>query len=149
MEPERSRAGPPKIRVLVADDEEVIASTLAAILELAGYEVCAVYGGEAALRLLDLFKPDLVITDITMPGITGVEVAFAARAALPRCKILLFSGHASLHDLLRTNQSEGLSFELVTKPIRPDDLLSKLKETLRSASPALLVPIEIDEENIH
>ena len=149
MPPERTGAPPPKVRVLVADDEEVIASTLAAILELAGYEVCAVYGGEAALRLLDLFKPDLVITDIMMPGVTGVEVAFAARAALPRCKILLFSGHAGLHDLLRTNQAEGLSFELITKPIQPDELLAKLRGTLRSDSPALLVPIDIDEENIH
>ncbi len=146
---QQSGAPPPKVRVLVADDEEVIASTLAAILELAGYEVCAVYGGEAALRLLDIFKPDLVITDITMPGVTGIEVAFSARAALPRCKILLFTGHSSLHDLLRTKESEGLSFELVTKPIRPEDLLSKLRGTLRSATPALLVPIEIDEENIH
>ena len=149
MEWEHGGAPPPKVRVLVADDEEVIATTLAAILELAGYEVCAVYGGDAALRLLEMFQPDLVITDVTMPGVTGVEVAFAARATLPRCKILLFSGHASLHDLLRTSQGEGLQFELVTKPIRPGDLLAKLRETLLSDSPALLVPIEVDEDNIH
>ena len=149
MPPEEKAAPPPKVRVLVADDEEVIASTLATILELAGYEVCAVYGGEAALRLLDLFKPDLVITDIMMPGVSGIEVAFAARAALPRCRVLLFSSHAGLHDLLRTNEQEGLAFDLVTKPIRPGDLLDKLKGTLRSDAPALLVPIDIDEDNIH
>ncbi len=149
MPSEDKGAPPPKVRVLVADDEEMIASTLATILELAGYEVCAVYGGEAALRLLDLFKPDLVITDIMMPGVTGVEVAFAARAALPRCKVLMFSSHAGLHDLLRANQQEGLAFDLITKPIRPEDLLALLKETLRSESPALLVPIEVDEEHIH
>jgi CheY-like chemotaxis protein len=149
MQPDPTGAAPPKVRVLVADDEQAIATTLAAILELAGYDVCAVYGGDAAVRLLDLFKPDLVITDITMPGVTGVEVAFAARAALPRCKILLFTGHASLHNLLRTNQAEGLSFDVVAKPISPADLLAKLQETLRSESPALLVPIEVDEENIH
>ena len=139
----------PKVRVLVADDEQLIASTLATILDLAGYEVCAVYGGEAALRLLDLFKPDLVITDVNMPGVTGVEVAFAARASLPRCRILLFSGHASLHTLLRANELEGLAFQLVTKPIHPDDLLEKLRDTLSSDRPALLVPIDVDEDTIH
>ncbi|HLI77449.1 MAG TPA: response regulator [Acidobacteriaceae bacterium] len=139
----------PKIRVLVADDEEVIAETLATILGLAGYDVCAVYGGEAALKLLDLFKPDLVITDVSMPGVTGMEVASAAHMALPRCKILLFTGHASLHNLLRTSSTEGVSFDLITKPIRPADLLKLLKLTLRSNHPALLVPIDTDEENIH
>jgi CheY-like chemotaxis protein len=142
-------ASAPKVRVLVADDEEVIATTLATILDLAGYEVCAVYGGEAALKLLDLFKPDLVITDITMPGVTGMEVAFAARASLPRCRILLFSGHASLHALLRTNELEGLAFEIVTKPISPHDLLEMLRDTLSSDRPALLVPVDVDEGTVH
>ena len=149
MQAQPTGAPAAKVRVLVADDEEVIATTLATILELAGYDVCAVYGGEAAVRLMDLFKPDLVITDITMPGVTGVEVAFAARAVLPRCKILLFTGHASLHNLLRASEDEGLSFDLVTKPIRPGDLLAKVQDTLRSDFPALLVPIEVDDENIH
>jgi len=138
-----------KVRVLVADDEQVIAQTLATILELAGYEVCAVYGGEAAIKLLELFKPDLVITDITMPGITGIEVASVTHAILPRCKILLFSGHAGLHHLLQPGSGETLPFDLITKPIQPAELLARLKDTIRSEKPALVVPIEIDEENIH
>jgi CheY-like chemotaxis protein len=149
MEPPEEGAPSPKIRVLVADNEELIVQTLAAILNLAGYEVCAVYGGEAAIRLLDLFKPDLVITDVTMPGVTGLEVAFAAQAHLPRCKILLFTAHAGLHTLLQPGPLGGLPYELITKPIRAEDLLAKLKETIRGEHPALVVPIELDEENIH
>lgn len=139
----------PKVRILVADDEEVIAKTLATILDLAGYEVCAVYGGEAAIRLLEIFKPDLVITDVTMPGVTGIEVASAAQTALPRCKVLLFSGHTGLHNLLNPGPAGVLPFEIITKPMRPDDLLARLRETIRSDQPALVVPIELDEENVH
>jgi CheY-like chemotaxis protein len=149
MEPLPEGAPPPKVRVLVADDEELIVQTLAAILNLAGYEVCAVYGGEAAIRLLDLFKPDLIITDVTMPGVTGIEVAFAAHAQLPRCKILLFTAHAGLHSLLQPGPTEGLSFDIITKPIRPEDLLVKLRETIRGEHPALVIPIELDQENIN
>ena len=135
----------PKMRVLIADDEEGIAKTLATILDLAGYEACAVYDGDAALRVLDVFRPDLVITDVSMPGPGGVEIAVAAMRSSPRCKVLLFTGHADLHQLLRTDEVEGLRFELMVKPIRPGDLLAKLRDTLRGDHPSLLVPIEVDD----
>ncbi len=139
----------PRIRVLVADDEEVIAKTLATILDLAGYEVCAVYDGEAAVKLLDIFQPNLIITDVNMPGLTGVEVAFAAQNTLPRCKILLFTGQTSLHQLLGQTPAGNLPFDLITKPIHPADLLALLRKLLSGEKPALLAPIELDEENIH
>ena len=134
----------PKVRVLVADDEEGIAKTLASILELAGYEACALYDGNAALRFLELFKPDLVLTDVSVPGPSGVEIALAAMRSSPRCKVLLLTGNADLHQLLRTDEAEGLPFDLMMKPIRPDELLAKLRVTLRGDHPSLLVPIEID-----
>ncbi len=149
MEHSATGPGPPKVRVLVADDEEVIADTLATILELAGYEICAVYNGEAAIALLDLFQPDLLITDVTMPGITGIEVAYAARASLPRCKILLFTGHAGLHELLRVAGAADLPFDVVTKPILPRELLARLRTTLCSDQPTLLIPIELDDPQVH
>lgn len=147
---ETFREGPPhpKIRVLVADDEEVIAKTLASILDLAGYEVCAVYDGEAAVRLLNIFQPDLIITDVAMPGRTGVEVAYATQTTLPRCKILLFTAQTGLHQILGT-PTGGLQFDIITKPIQPAALLTLLRKLLRADKPALLVPIEMDEANIH
>ncbi len=135
----------PKVRVLIADDEEIIANTLATILDLAGYDACAVYDGDAALRLLDVFHPDLVITDVSMPGPSGMEVALAVLRNSPRCKVLLFTGHADLYQLLRTDDLHDLRFEVVVKPIRPGDLLAKLRNTLRGDHPALLVPLEFDD----
>ena len=139
----------PRIRVLVADDEEVIAQTLATILNLAGYEVCAVYDGETAVKLLDIFKPNLIITDVTMPGTTGVEMAFAAQSTLPRCRILLFTGQTALHQLLGDPATGDLPFELIAKPIHAGDLLALLRRLLKSEKPALLVPLEMDDQNIH
>ena len=149
MEASGEGVSTPKIRVLVADDEEVIAKTLATILNLAGYEVCAVYSGEAAVKLLDVFKPNLVITDVTMPGLTGIEVAFAARTTLPRCKILLFTGETAMHQLPGNAIGGDLPFDFITKPMQPSDLLRLLRDVLSADKPALLVPMDLDDINIH
>src|SRR5437868_10605605 len=88
-----------KPKVLVADDEQVIANTLAIILNQSGFEARAVYSGEGAVELLDSFKPDMLISDVIMTGMTGIEAAITTRARLPQCKILLFSGQAATADL--------------------------------------------------
>jgi CheY-like chemotaxis protein len=108
-------------RVIVADDEETIATTLAIILNQAGFEARAVFSGEQVVELLDS-----LITDVIMPGMTGIEVAIAVRSRLPDCKILLFSGQAATADLLEQAKTHGHEFEIVAKPIHPSDLLAKL-----------------------
>ena len=89
--PDAVTATPSKPRVLVADDEQVIANTLAIILNQAGFEARAVYSGEKAIESLDTFEPDMLISDVIMTGMTGIEAAIATRAKRPNCKILLFS----------------------------------------------------------
>jgi CheY-like chemotaxis protein len=124
---EAPAATPSKPRVLVADDEQVIANTLAIILNQAGFEARAVYSGEAAIEALDSFQPDMLITDVIMTGITGIEAAIAARARLPRCKVLLFSGQAATSGLLDQARLRGHEFEVLAKPVHPTDLLAKLR----------------------
>ena len=68
----------------------------------------------------------MLITDVIMPGMTGIEVAIAVRNRLPDCKILLFSGQAATADLLEQAKTLGHEFEIVAKPIHPSDLLVKL-----------------------
>src|SRR5208283_5253075 len=104
-------ATPSKRKVLVADDEQVIANTLAIILNQAGFEARAVYSGEAAIEALDSFQPDMLIT-----GITGIDAAIATRARLPRCKVLLFSGQAATSGLLDQARRQGHEFEILAKP---------------------------------
>ena len=125
--PEAQAATSAKPKVLVADDEQVIANTLAIILNQAGFEARAVYSGEKALESLDDFQPDMLISDVIMTGMTGIEAAIATRNKLPTCKILLFSGQAATADLLEKARQEGHEFEILAKPVHPTDLLAKLR----------------------
>ncbi len=116
-----------KSKVLVADDEQVIANTLAIILNQAGFEARAVYSGEKAIEALDSFVPDMLISDVIMTGMTGIEAAILTRQKMPKCKILLFSGQAATADLLEQARADGHEFEILAKPVHPTDLLAKLR----------------------
>jgi len=116
-----------KPRVLVVDDEQVIADTLAKILDLNGYDASAVYSGTAAVESARTLRPDLVISDVIMQDMNGIEAAINIRGFLPSCKILLFSGQAATADLLENARAQGHEFEILAKPVHPADLLAKLK----------------------
>jgi CheY-like chemotaxis protein len=116
-----------KPRVLVADDEQVIANTLAIILNQAGFEARAVFSGEKAVEALDTFQPNMLISDVIMTGMTGIEAAIITRTKVPNCKILLFSGQAATADLLEKARAQGHEFEILAKPVHPTDLLAKLR----------------------
>ncbi len=116
----------PKTRVLVVDDEHVIADTLAMILNGAGFNASAVYTGTDAIDFARSTKPDLIISDVVMPDMSGIEAAIHIRGFLPACKILLFSGQAATADLLATARGRGYEFEILAKPIHPKDLLARL-----------------------
>jgi CheY-like chemotaxis protein len=115
-----------KLKVLVADDEQIIANTLATILNQAGFEARAVYSGEKLVEMAQSFQPDVLISDVVMSGITGIEAAIEVLAKLPSCKILLFSGQAATVNLLERARVEGQMFEIITKPIHPNELLARL-----------------------
>ena len=123
-----SKDGPSsKPRVLVVDDERVIADTLAIILNQSGFNASAVYTGTAAVERAKEDKPDLIISDVIMPDMNGIEAAIRIRQLLPGCKILLFSGQAATADLLEKARQEGHEFEILAKPVHPQDLLAKLR----------------------
>jgi CheY-like chemotaxis protein len=124
---ESVRKNSAKPKVLVADDEQVIANTLAIILNQAGFDARAVFSGEDAVELLDSFRPDMLISDVIMSEMTGIEAAILTRAKLPKCKILLFSGQAATADLLEKAREQGHEFEILAKPVHPTDLLAKLR----------------------
>jgi CheY-like chemotaxis protein len=120
-------SSPPRQKVLVVDDEKVIADTLAIILSQNGFESSAVYSGTDAVRRAKETTPDLVISDVIMPDMNGIQAAIQIRQILPKTKILLFSGQAATADLLEDARKEGHEFEILAKPVHPQDLLAKLK----------------------
>ncbi len=118
---------PKRPKVLVVDDEQVIADTLAKILDINGYDASAVYSGISAVESARALQPDLIISDVIMQDMDGIEAAIKIRAFLPSCKILLFSGQAATADLLENARSQGHDFEILAKPVHPSELLAKLK----------------------
>ena len=124
---ETSEQTPSKRRVIVVDDEQVIANSLAIILNQADFEARAVFSGEQAIELLESFQPEMLIADVVMPGMTGIETAIAVRNKLPKCNILLFSGQAATTELLEQARTQGHEFEILAKPVHPADLLEKLR----------------------
>jgi CheY-like chemotaxis protein len=116
-----------KPRVLVADDERVIADTLVMILNQSGFDARAVYSGEKAVELASAFKPEMLISDVIMVDLTGIDAAIQIRSLFPKIKILLFSGQAATADLLEKARAQGYEFEILAKPVHPQDLLAKLR----------------------
>lgn len=116
-----------KPKVLVADDERVIADTLAMILNQSGFEARAVYSGEKALEMAPAFQPNMLISDVIMADLNGIDAAIRIRALLPGIKVLLFSGQAATADLLEKARTQGYEFEILAKPVHPQDLLSRLR----------------------
>jgi len=72
-------------------------------------------------------KPDMLISDVIMLDLNGIDAAITIRKMLPTCKILLFSGQAATADLLDRARNQGHEFEILAKPVHPQDLLAKLK----------------------
>lgn len=124
-------------RVFVVDDEHVIASTLVAILNFYGYCAKAFSAPHEALSAARLSAPDLLISDVAMPGISGVDLAIQMKAQYPQCKILLFSGQAATRDLLEDARTLGHDFLLLDKPVHPSTMLSTVGETLSGFIPVL------------
>ena len=122
------------MRVLVIDDEKPLADTLAIILQSAGYEAMAAYDGTTALSQAESFRPDIVISDVVMPGMNGIEVCSRIEAEYPQCHIILFSGQAATNELMKNARAKGCDWELLVKPVHPSDLLTKLA-SLKSVRP--------------
>ena len=120
--------------VFVVDDQPVIASTLAAILQMHGFSAKFFTSPLEALAAARAKSPDLLISDVEMPGLCGIDLAIQMKAQYPTCKILLFSGRPSTLDLLDAARARGHNFDLLLKPVHPRELLSAIGEKVGSTS---------------
>jgi DNA-binding NtrC family response regulator len=110
--------------VLVIDDDRVLADTLAEILRLHGFKPVALYSGEEAIELAERLRPDVVLSDIHMSRLDGIETAKRIRKLHPQCRVILFTAHA-VSEAMR-QLIHGLEFELLQRPLRPEDVLIAL-----------------------
>ena len=117
----------PPQTVSVVDDEPVIASTLAAILNASGFQATAFTSPGDAIKAAEREGPSLLISDVVMPGMNGVDLAIHLRSLYPKCKVLLFSGQAATREIIDLARNAGHDFELLAKPIHPKDLLAAIR----------------------
>jgi DNA-binding response OmpR family regulator len=116
-------------RILVVDDEAPIRMTLERLLRRRGYEVTVAGSGEEALEALDRQPFELLLLDLKLPGISGLDVARHARTLQPAAAILLLTGHAALED---EPDATGLgAFEYMLKTASPEDVLTRVADTIR------------------
>lgn len=115
--------------VLVVDDEQGILDVIRILLANNGFTPHTAHGGKAALEAIERVQPDIVISDIRMPGITGVEVLAAARAADPETPVILMTAQATLQSAVQA-VNEG-AFYYIQKPFRNDDLLAIVRRASR------------------
>jgi DNA-binding NtrC family response regulator len=110
-------ASPPL--AFVVDDEPIIAFTLMMILNKNGYEAVAFTEPLEALGAAEVRSPDLLITDVAMPELNGIDLAIRIKAIRPRCQVLLFSGAHSTSERIEEAKREGFEFPILAKPVHP------------------------------
>jgi CheY-like chemotaxis protein len=121
------------VTILVVDDHKLIADTTSAILNRFGFCAIAAYDGATALRLAAETNPDILLSDVIMPFLNGVELAISVRKMLPQTAILLFSSQAATEDILEDARRQGYYFEIVSKPIPPEELVYNLNRVHRNS----------------
>jgi CheY-like chemotaxis protein len=115
--------------ILVVDDEPVVAGSLVQILESEGYRAAAESDGLSAIQRAEQDHPDLLICDVIMPGVDGIEAARRIMKLCPRTRTILFSGRSAA-GLLQHASDKGFRFDVMMKPVKPADLLGAIRRLL-------------------
>ena len=114
------------LKILLVDDEEGIRKVLKITLESAGYKVLTAPDGETGLDVFVREAPDLVITDIKMPGIDGIELLKRIKHLNPETEVIMITGHGDMDLAVKSLQYEAADF--ITKPIDSLDLESAIQK---------------------
>ncbi|MFZ4439133.1 MAG: sigma-54-dependent transcriptional regulator [Syntrophales bacterium] len=124
--------------ILIVDDEESICKTLGGILTDEGYPVVTAASGEEALRVLEEEPPSLVILDIWLPGMDGIEVLKAIKAAHPHLQVVMMSGHGTIETAVKATKLGA--FDFIEKPL-------SLEKVILVVNHAMNV-VRLEEENL-
>jgi len=115
-----------KFKVLVVDDEEDFLETIVKRLQDRDLEVAGVESGEAALKLADSQDFDVVVLDVRMPGLDGIETLKELKKKKPLTEVIMLTGHASVESGIQGMQLGA--FDYVMKPVPLDELLDKMRQ---------------------
>jgi PAS domain S-box-containing protein len=119
-------------KVMLVDDEDAIREILGLSIADLGYDVQTAANGEEALEALEVFVPSIVLTDIKMPGMDGIELLKRIKEINSDIEVIMISGHGDMDLAVRSLQYEALDF--ITKPIRDELLVNALKRAAEKIS---------------
>ena len=125
----------PKARLLIVDDEPNIRSSLARALSLLGYFVEEAGSGQEALALLEHTTPDLMVLDMHMPGLDGVEVMHRARQMHPELSIIILTGYATLENAIAAVKLTAADY--LRKPASTREIANAVTRTLEKRAKQL------------
>jgi len=115
------------MRILVVDDERLITDTICAILNENGFKAFGAYSGPEALEAAHEMRPEIVLSDVLMPRMSGVDLGIQLRNLYPEMKVVLLSGQAATSGMIQRAEADGHRFALIPKPIHPDELIARLR----------------------
>lgn len=122
-------------KILVVDDEQPIAETMRDIFKSRGYEAFCAYSGRDAVSQAAHLRPDVLVSDVMMPGLNGFEVALQVKELCPGCRLILFTGQIGsaviAEGFAKTFSERGYCFELLAKPLHPSELIGKVEQALQ------------------
>ncbi|CUU01626.1 two-component system, NtrC family, response regulator AtoC [Armatimonadetes bacterium GBS] len=118
-------------KILIVDDEQNIRRVLARAFEKNGYEVSVAENAHQALRLVDEFQPDLVLSDVVMPGPTGLELLKKLRAKYPDLPVVMMTAFGTIPMAVEAIRSGA--FEFLTKPLDMDSLFKVVRHALEES----------------
>jgi two-component system response regulator AtoC len=125
---------PRKPHILVVDDEPNVRRVLATLLEQAGFAVTRAASGEQALQLVRSLDPDLVITDLKMPGIDGMELLRRLQQSFPEIPVVMLTAHGTVANAVEAMKCGALDF--LTKPFEKQQVVDLVGKALAQASSA-------------
>ena len=119
-----------KIKILLVDDEQEFVETLSERIRMREHDSDVALNGEQALKKMDDDLPDVVVLDLKMPGMDGMEVLRRIRKAYPKVQVIMLTGHGSEKD---EEEARKLgAFEYLQKPVEIDTLMKKVKKAYKS-----------------
>lgn len=138
-------------RILIVDDEPGVRDLLTELLESANYVVAAAADGETGLSLLDHDHFDLLLTDLVLPGLPGMEVVRQARRKYPDLAVIIITGKGTLTTAIQAIQQEAQDY--VRKPFCPHELIERIKKAietrrLRQQNAQLLAHLQAEREQL-